>query len=117
MTRSLTPDERGALDLLLGVEFDGVDELRAQSATVLSSGPSCSCGCGSIALVVEPTAPPSTASSPIPHELTVIEVDGSPVGGILLFLENGKLAELEHYYFDDGLAPGFPPLWRLKSDL
>lgn len=45
--RPLTPREREVLDALLAVEFDGVDELRAQApaATVVGT---CSCGCPSI---------------------------------------------------------------------
>ncbi|UFN46293.1 hypothetical protein [Nocardioides okcheonensis] len=45
--RQLTARERGVLDALLAVEFDGVERLRSQSATAQVYG-GCGCGCPSI---------------------------------------------------------------------
>ena len=45
--RPLTERERAVLDALLSVEFDGVEELRAQAADVAVVG-RCPCGCPSV---------------------------------------------------------------------
>jgi hypothetical protein len=45
--RPLTERERAVLDALLSVEFEGVEELRAQAADVVVVG-RCTCGCPSI---------------------------------------------------------------------
>lgn len=48
--RPLTERERSVLELLLGVEFDGVQEMRRQAAGVMVVG-GCPCGCPSIDFV------------------------------------------------------------------
>jgi hypothetical protein len=106
--RPLTRTERSLLESLLDSEFEGVAELRAQvEHATASSG--CECGCGLIDLSVPPDLPASSAAGPVPVEGTVLDGDGGPIGGILLFVEEGRLAGLEIYSYDEPLpfwAPG-----------
>ncbi len=100
--RPLTRNERALLDAFLRHEFDGVKELRVQARQVTAS-PRCTCGCGTINLHVAGTAPNSSSSRPVPAEGTVVGADGEPIGGLLLFVDDGGLAGLEVYSYDDPL--------------
>ncbi|MFC4016641.1 hypothetical protein ACFOW4_01580 [Micromonospora sp. GCM10011542] len=99
--RPLSPEEAGVLDALLAQDFPGVDELRVQSRNVLAQ-PSCGCGCGTIWLLPQGRdLPASAATSPVPAEGTVLDEYGRTIGGILLFVGEGQLADLEvHSYYE-----------------
>ena len=97
-------NEREVLDALLSHVFLGVDELRAQ-ARQASASPGCTCGCGTIDLHVPDDSPRSSASSPVPVEGTVVGADGEPIGGLLLFVEDGRLSSLEVYSLVDDPLP------------
>ena len=109
--RPLTSTERALLDALLDHEFDGVAELRAQARRATAST-GCECGCVTIDLFVPEDAPVSTAPCPLPVEGTVVDAAGEPIGGVLLFVEHGRLAGLEVHSIDEPLS--FPALWRMS---
>lgn len=102
--RELTDAERGALDAMLSLEFEGVAELREQANSV-RAWRSCECGCGSIGLDVDPSAPRSVLES------GVVPVDGvfgdgsADTGGLILFVREGWLSELEVWSVGDDPAP------------
>ncbi len=100
--RPLTSNERALLDGFLRQEFEGVEALRVRAGEVLAS-PGCTCGCGTIDLHVPPGTPRSSARSPLLVEGELVGADGVPIGGLLLFLDDGRLAGLEVYSFDDPL--------------
>ena len=103
--RALSRTERSLLASLLDHEFEGVAELRAQvKHATASSG--CECGCGMIDLHVPEHLPVSSAAGPVPLEGTVVDAGGAPIGGVLLFVEHGRLAGLEIYSDDEPL-----PFW------
>lgn len=108
----LTADERALLDALLAHSFPGVDALRLQSQGI-EAKKGCECGCGTIELVVaDDQAPRSTASSPVPAEAQVLGTDGTEVGGLLLFLVDGRLSSLEVYSYDQPLP--LPTMDRVR---
>lgn len=47
----------------------------------------------------------SSASSPVPVEGTVVDVDGGTIGGLLLCVADGRLSGLEVYSLVDGPLP------------
>ncbi len=99
-SRPLDPNERALLDGLLAFDFDGVAALREQARGVRAA-PGCTCGCGSLHLFVAATSSPSTAASPIPAAGAVLDDAGEEIGGLLLFLDAGRLSYMEvHSYFD-----------------
>lgn len=100
--RPLTSNERAVLDRFLVQNFDGVEALRLQARHVLAS-PGCTCGCGTINLHVPHDAPKSSSGSHLPIEGELLGADGEPIGGLLLFLDDGRLAGLEVHSFDDPL--------------
>ena len=102
--RPLTSRELELLDALLRHEFPGVHELRVQARRT-SASPGCTCGCGTLALHVPDTAPRSSASNPVPVEGTVVDAAGEPIGGLLLFLDDGRLSGLEVYSLVDDPLP------------
>ncbi|WP_209313924.1 hypothetical protein [Blastococcus sp. TF02A-35] len=81
-----------------------MEELRAQAPDATAS-PGCGCGCGTVGLHVPDGLPASTAESPVPVEGTVVGPRDEPVGGLLLFVEHGRLAGLEVYPLDDEPLP------------
>lgn len=100
------------LDALLRHDFEGVEGLRAQSASVQARS-GCTCGCGTLDLVVgDLDAPQSSASSPVPVEGEVYDERGEPVGGLLLFVHDGHLSSLEVYSYGQESLP-LPPLDRV----
>jgi hypothetical protein len=113
--RPLTRTERSLLDSLLDRDFDGVAELRAQvEHATASSG--CECGCGLIDLHVPAHLPVSSAAGPVPVEGTVLDADGGQIGGLLLFVEHGRLAGLEIYSYDEPLPLWAPERVRVQMD-
>ena len=100
--RPLTTTERALLDALLEHEFEGVAELRDQAGSATAST-GCECGCVTVDLHVPPGLPVSSAAGPAPVEGTVVDAEGEPIGGVLLFVEHGRLAGLEVYSFDEPL--------------
>ena len=109
--RPLQPAERALLDAFLAVDFDGVEALRAQVLGTTAT-PGCACGCGSVDLLPDPSAPRSTATSPVPVEGAVRDEADEEVGGLLLFLDDGRLASLEVYSYVDPLP--LPPAERVR---
>jgi len=98
--RPLTTTERALVDALLDHDFDGAAELRAQvDRATASTG--CECGCVTIDLHVPDDAPVSPVVAPSPVEGTVVDAAGEPIGGVLLFVEHGRLAGLEVHALDE----------------
>jgi hypothetical protein len=112
--RPLLPGERRTLLMVLRQpEFPGRDALLAQvdPASVVGY---CGRGCASVQLAVADGPPAATETrSVIPNEATVVDEDGEPVEGILVFLTDGYLSLLEVYDHGDRISP-FPPAERLR---
>ena len=92
--RPLTGTERALLDALLAHDFTGADVLRTQLDDVTAT-PGCTCGCGTVDLHVAGSALNAGVAGPAPVEGTVRGPDGRPAGGVLLFVEDGRLARLD----------------------
>ncbi|MCA0155826.1 hypothetical protein LB823_06415 [Tsukamurella sp. M9C] len=110
--RPLTDIERAILDGFLSFGFPGVEELRSQVPTVRAR-PSCSCGCGSIALLADRSAPASLRTSWTPLEAALADGEGGVIGGLLLFTNDGYLDALEVYSFTDEPLQ-LPPVDRIR---
>lgn len=101
--RPLTPNEVAILDGLLAQQFPGVEELRLQVDRVQAK-PGCECGCGTITLeLTTADLPRSKADSPVPSEGEVLDEVGEVIGGLLLFVDEGRLASLEVFSHDEPL--------------
>jgi hypothetical protein len=101
--RPLTTTERALLDALLDHEFDGAAQLRAQARRATAST-GCECGCVTIDLHVPDDVPVSASAGTSPVEGTVVDAAGEPIGGVLLFVEHGRLAGLEVHSPDEPLS-------------
>lgn len=103
--RVASENERKLLNALLAHEFDGADELRLQVGNVHARS-GCTCGCGTIDLIVDRSAAPrSAADSPLGVEGEVADEAGNLIGGLLLFVEDGYLCSLEVYAYEDVALP------------
>ena len=105
--RPLSSTERALLDALLAHDFPGAPVLREQLRE-LTSTPGCTCGCGTLDLQVADSAPTVAAGGPAPVEGTIRSADGRPIGGVLLFVEDGRLARLDITSYGDPLP--VPPV-------
>lgn len=113
--RALLPEERATLLALLNhADFEGRDALVMQVDATRAVG-ACPCGCATVGLVVDPTAPSAGKTyRPIPNEAHVLGADGEVIGGVIVFTESGYLSTIEIYtYLGDPIAT-FPPLDKLE---
>ena len=108
MVRSLSPRERAALELLLSAEFSGVSELRAQAETVSADRDGMV-----LDLVVDQALPTANVTRRNPVE-AVVDGDGYD-GGLILFVDEGRLSALEYWWVTDDRPDGFPPLSAIGS--
>jgi len=100
--RALTAVEAAALTAVLAADFPGAAELRRQAATARVVG-RCGCGCATIDLAVDDGTPRAEVLDRVPVEAAV------PAGGLLLFVDEGRLSCLE-YWSTSGEPPAeFPP--------
>lgn len=94
---------RALLDAMLAHDVPSAPALRAQAGSVLARS-GCTCGCGTLDLeVTDPDAPVAGLHGTFPIEGEVHDDDGTPVAGLLLFADEGRLSSLEIFsYADDG---------------
>jgi hypothetical protein len=100
--RPLTPRERSVLDLLLAADFPGGAELRAQARTARVTG-RCACGCPTIDLAVDDAAPVADVDGRVAVEVDVVN------GGLIVFVDEGRLSGLEYWSVGDDTPVEFPP--------
>lgn len=113
--RALGDREAAVLEWVLSQRFMDADRLRAQAASAVATG-RCACGCASIHLAVTQT--PGLAArtpSPVPAQPQIVGDDGQPVGGVLLFLQDGWLSYLEAYSYHEPIRR-FPSTDRLELE-
>ncbi len=113
MKRPLNADERSVLDFLLTREFPGRDELVVQARSVQTTGLSCTCGCPSFSLKPDLSLPSAPVTDPRPTDAHGTDPAGTQIG-VLLFVDDGYLAEVEIYNFDDHGFAGLPDPAALK---
>lgn len=104
--RPLTSREREVLEALLATEFRGASTLRGQLESVLAT-PGCGCGCESIDLQVAAPGERAVGTDAMPVSATFETPEGRS-GGVLLFVDDGQLASLEVYAYDDPPAIAMP---------
>lgn len=108
--RPLSATERQILGAMLALDFPGAPELRAQvPSTVVSRR--CNCGCPSVDLVVEGDVPLAAVTSRVPVNA---EVDGVLGGGLIIFVDDGRLSGLEFYSVEDSTPSELPDLDRVR---
>jgi hypothetical protein len=111
--RSLDADEQAVLRFLLEADVPGATELREQVAATRVVG-ACKCGCPTVDLGTPTSAAPAPlADGPYPVEAEVVSDDGEPVGGVLLFVKDGRLDGLELYSYDRTPST-WPPMRLLR---
>jgi hypothetical protein len=103
MRRPLAAEERAILEFMLGVDFPGARELRAQVAHAVVVA-RCPCGCATISIEVD------RARTPAAEVCTRVPVaaENGPFG-LLLFVDGGYLSGLEIYSAGDETPHVFPP--------
>jgi hypothetical protein len=113
--RALEESERRVLDHLLSVDFPGVAELRVQRAA-LSAQRTCRCGCASIDLVLDASAPLAEVVDTVP-----VSAHGAlpePIGAVtvLLFAHQGRLSLMEIASYGDHVPDTWPEPESLTID-
>jgi hypothetical protein len=109
----LDPAEREVLRALLDyADFKARDALLAQIDDARVVG-RCGCGCATVDLQVESPPVVEALSSPLPNEANVIGTDGEEIGGVLVFVKDGRLSTLEVYSNTEEPIDPLPPTSRL----
>jgi hypothetical protein len=111
--RKLKPKEREALLCILeAASFDGARELAFQVdlTTVVGGLPTL------LDLSVDPSASAADCvDGPLPVDTTVLSRFGEPEGGILVWVKDGYLSALEHYWYTDEPPTEFPSADRIRT--
>jgi hypothetical protein len=108
-----TDAERAVLNKVLSFDFEGAEELRAELEG-LQVRASCACGCPSIALF-HPEGhhafSPADRSRMAPLDLTITAGPGldDHGGGMIVWLVEGHLADLEVYWHGETQSEVPPP--------
>ena len=114
LPRPLLAEERATLLALLNYAgfygraalFEQVDSARVEWY--------CGCGCATVNVRVDRAAASARKTyRPIPNGADVVDVDGEPIGGVIVFVDEGYLSSLEIFWYDEPISP-FPPLNRLR---
>jgi len=105
-TRPLTQQERALLDFLLTRDFPGREALLRQAETVRTAGRSCGCGCPSFSLKPDLALPAPDVPDRMPTDAHGSDPGGNAVG-VLLFVNDGYLSDVEVYSFEGSFA-GLP---------
>lgn len=92
MEREFTQRERAVLDHLLSVDFEGVEELRQQAASVVVNG-DCACGCPSIDFAHPDVGPGLT---PVANA-QIMDTDDT----LFVFTQGPWLAGIEYVAIDE----------------
>lgn len=108
--RQLSERERDILDLLLSVDFPGVMELRQQAAFASAEREGMI-----IDLIVNAEAPRATVVRRTPVE-AVVDGDGYD-GGLLLFVDDGRLSALEYWWVTEEPPDVMPPLTAVGAPI
>ena len=102
-SRELLPRERAALQRLLGLDFQGVHELRIQAEAVRAKGTGLI-----IDLVVDGLLPTAQVAKRVPVQAVV---DGAGYdGGLLLYVDEGRLSCLEYWWVTEDPPNDLPPI-------
>ncbi|GAB2973129.1 hypothetical protein [Nocardioides montaniterrae] len=109
----LTEVELAVLHRLVSVEFDGVEQLRAQVEGIREVEPNCTCGCPSFTPSLDrSTVPAAPYRSILPTELVEDDrPDGIPRTVIWFADTDGYISNVECVYYDDALS-AWPDLSR-----
>lgn len=112
--RPPTEREQRFMDALLGHSFDGVESLRRQWEGALVES-SCMCGCGSIGFVFggSSAVAPGGARHPVPVEADIVDERDEIVGGVLVFVRDGVLDDIDVYSVMEDPQP-FPDLASIR---
>jgi hypothetical protein len=112
--RSLTSEEMELLRWLLEHGLPEADSFAPQIERIRATR-GCDCGCPSISLYVDESAPLGTSSNKIISDVFGKTHEGNAVG-VILFQSEGKLTELEVYSLDEIEGNwGFPALDSLQK--
>ena len=89
-------------DLLDQVPLEGADRYRRQLASIANPRSSCACGCGSTSFTTAPE-PGFEGSNAVllPVHGMIAAPDDDYVGGLMVYVKSGCLADLEVYSMGD----------------
>ncbi len=68
----------------------------------------CACGCPTIELAIDEAAPTADITDQVAVEADV------PDGGLIVFVEDGRLSGLEYWFTGDETPAGFPPPRQIR---
>ncbi|MBM7831187.1 hypothetical protein JOE59_001892 [Agromyces cerinus] len=101
-TRDLTPEERAILEHLTDGDFEGSAAARTQISTARHAG-QWSPGDPSFHILTDGVCPRMDVEDGIflPSDRPVLTESGSPNGGVMLWVRNGRIDDFEYYCYDE----------------
>jgi hypothetical protein len=112
--RPLRDGERRLVEAMLSCVGESEAAALRSQLDIAEVRSGCPCGCGTIDFVLPEVVPARShrEGSGVLAEGDVLDADGEAVGGLLLFLDDGRLLDLEVYSFGDPLQ--LPPVERTR---
>jgi hypothetical protein len=112
-TRPLTAVERSLLEAIIARVGDPESGMLRSQLEVAQAQSGCPCGCGTIDIVLPDDITASTLTGGgVVVEGDVLDDAGQPVGGLLLFVDDGRLHDLEIWSVGEPLE--LPPVERTR---
>jgi hypothetical protein len=109
----LVSGEKAVIEYLLSRSIPNLDQFKDQVPHTTVTGPSCKCGCPSVALQVDRIAPAAPLGATI--DGVGKDEEGNLVGVILWAGKDGYLNDLEAYGFDVHPPHGLPTVESLTE--
>ncbi|MET7383197.1 hypothetical protein ABZT08_31105 [Streptomyces sp. NPDC005526] len=114
--RPLTTRERAVAELILGLDFSGATELRAQLDFVRVVA-----RWGAESASVDLETPPCAPRSPVPDgivpvDTTVVDASGQLFGEIILWVTDGRLSAIEYAWYGDEPPNSLPSTDRVSTE-
>lgn len=114
MSRNLTANERALLEWLLDdPQIPDADALRAQIpvTTVTAGTPNLP---SYLHLSLTGASPAECPDGPAGRGAVVENAAGEPTGGLILWVQHGYLASVEHWWVTDAMPEEFPSVEQLR---
>jgi hypothetical protein len=116
MGRPLSADEKRVILQILDADLDGADELRQQVEGAFATRQWIA-GLPSIDIIVGETSPAAPDYVRRPITRAVEDDSGSPIGFVLLWVEDGRISALEYAWVTDDPPTELPPDGWIGKDV
>jgi hypothetical protein len=115
LPRPLTPNEHDVLVAILSKLDHPERDVLLDQLVYLSVEPDSIATWTSLS-VSDGARPVMDVPEPINVDATVVDDQGEPIGGIVLFLTDGYLSDIDYFWYEGERPEAFPEPWQIVFD-